>query len=431
MKACPVCALDLEDSYLFCPDDGSSLDATAGDGSSTRPDETEASSGSQPDDEATNVVLYCPACGAEYPLTFSSCPVHGVQLTKQRIQSLGKQAASDSTDVEINKEAAVLNRPHIDRQPLVTLHTATPNQYPDLGNVTHSIDSAGAEFIEHGKSDAESYPPTSRANGGVYPPAFLSEAHESEQHGFRIAAIATMIALAVFALVGLYALGSSLSRRPSPSTRTASQAETAPLPFVVTPQEAQDYKDEQPAASAPNELAERPATEQIVDRARKDVLSSSNEQRDRKTPVAQSAPTSHASKAPVPSAASQASDPPVPVLPRANSGEFDSRLVRARASKTSSGYRYDLTFNMQEQHGHSAQWQRVLITTRSASGTSHTQAIPFVHGLGATGALTFTISVELTGRSEADWRGRINCTTLGWDNTGSPLQASFVANVAP
>jgi hypothetical protein len=86
---------------------------------------------------------------------------------------------------------------------------------------------------------------------------------------------------------------------------------------------------------------------------------------------------------------------------------------------------------MQEQLGHSTQWQRVLITTRSASGASHSQAIPFVHRLGATGALTFTISVELTGRSEADWRGRINCTTLGWDNTGAPLQASFVANVTP
>jgi hypothetical protein len=62
---------------------------------------------------------------------------------------------------------------------------------------------------------------------------------------------------------------------------------------------------------------------------------------------------------------------------------------------------------------------------------NHTQALPFVHRLGGTGALTFTISVELTGRSETDWRGRVNCTALGWDNAGAPLQASFAANVAP
>lgn len=294
MKVCPVCALELEDSYLFCPDDGSSLDAISGDGSSTR-------------------------------------------------------------------------------------------------------------LVEN----------------------------EPEQHGFRIAAVATMIALAVFAVVGLYALASSLSRRPSPPTRTANQTETAPLPFVVTPQEALDYKEAQPSASTPDALAEPAATAHIAERARKEILSSSNEQRDRKTPITQSVPTSHAPTAPVPAAASRASDSQVPVLPRANSGAFDSRLVRARGSKTSAGYRYDLTFNMQEQGGHSAQWQRVLITTRSASGASRTQAIPFMHRLGATGALTFTISVELTGRSEADWRGRINCTTLGWDNAGAPLQASFVANVSP
>jgi hypothetical protein len=165
--------------------------------------------------------------------------------------------------------------------------------------------------------------------------------------------------------------------------------------------------------------------------ARKEGYPPQIEQQARQAQVVRPVATSHAPTAPVPVATRQPSDYPVPVLPRANSGAFDSRLVRARGSKTSAGYRYDLTFNMQEQGGHSAQWQRVLITTRSASGASRTQAIPFVHRLGATGALTFTISVELTGRSEADWRGRINCTTLGWDNAGAPLQASFVANVSP
>lgn len=93
--------------------------------------------------------------------------------------------------------------------------------------------------------------------------------------------------------------------------------------------------------------------------------------------------------------------------------------------------RYDLTFSMQEQAGRSAQWQRVLVTTRSASGVNHSQAIPFAHRLGAAGALTFTISVELAGRSQTDWQGRVVCTTLGWDNQGAPLQASFGANLTP
>jgi len=121
----------------------------------------------------------------------------------------------------------------------------------------------------------------------------------------------------------------------------------------------------------------------------------------------------------------------MPALPRGNSGGFDARLIRVRSRKTAAGFRYDLTFNMQEQAGRAAQWQRVLISTRSASGMNHSEAIPFSHRLGAAGALTFTISVELTGRSESDWQGRIVCTTLGWDNNGAPLQASFGATVTP
>lgn len=419
MKTCPVCALELEDSYLFCPDDGSVLAAGARDGSADRVVET------RPALETTNVVLYCPACGAEYPLTFSSCPVHGVPLTKQRICSQVQQTADDSADHEINNEAALLDRPHMDRPPFVT-------HLSDLaivnGIAVNSVISTGIDLSANHQSEPKSSD-ESRGIGTQHPPAFLSEARAPEHHGFRIAAIATMIALGVFALVGLYALVSNLSRRPS---RTASQTELVePVPFVVTPREALDYKEEQPAASASAQAAEPPATARAAERERKEILSSSNDQRNPTTQVASSLATSHPPAAPAPVAATLASGPPVAAMARADSGEFDSRLVRARANRTSSGYRYDLTFNMQEQRGRSAQWQRVLITTRSAAGTSRTLAIPFVHRLGATGALTFTISVELTGRSEADWRGRINCTTLGWDNAGAPLQASFVANVTP
>src|SRR6185503_6600778 len=87
MKTCPVCALDLEDSYLYCPDDGSTLTSLSG-GLSDRKIASDAS----PVNEA-GVVLYCPMCAAEYPLTFSSCPVHGVTLTKH---SIPKPTSSES-----------------------------------------------------------------------------------------------------------------------------------------------------------------------------------------------------------------------------------------------------------------------------------------------------------------------------------------------
>jgi hypothetical protein len=426
MKTCPVCALELEDSYLFCPEDGSSL--TAVDASST------AFIGTHSNEDPTNVVLYCPACGAEYPLTFSLCPVHGVPLTKQRIQIQTKQPAIDAPAVQVNTETIALNRP-----PFITLHKNTPTDNFDRGlggNIaTVSNSDANKEIIERRESDVEAS--TSSLPGSrIQPPSFSSEAPEADRTGFRIAAIATIIALAVFGLVGIYALVSNLSRRPSPATRPAGQTENAQeVPFVVTPQAASDFKDadtqEQSAASASEKATDPQATTRVVEPEPKETPSSSNGERNRTAPDARPIQRMPSQATRVSTPATEASDPPAPALPHTSSREFDSRLVRARSSRTSAGYRYDLTFNMQEQLGHSTQWQRVLITSRSASGASHTQAIPFVHRLGATGALTFTISVELTGRSEADWRGRINCTTLGWDNTGAPLQATFVANVTP
>ena len=425
MKTCPVCALELEDSYLFCPEDGSSL--TEVDSSPT------AFIGTQHNEDTANVVLYCPACGAEYPLTFSLCPVHGMPLTKQRIQSQTKQPAIEASAVPVNAETIALNR-----QALITLHENTPTDNFDRGlgtNVATVFDSpANKEIIEHCESDVEAC--TSSLPGpGIQPPAFSSEARERDQPGFRIAAIATMIALAIFGLVGIYALVSNLSRRPSQAARPASQNETAQeVPFVVTPEAAPDSKDadaQKQSAAPASETATDPPAPRVVEPERKETAPPSNGERNRTAPDARPSQRMPSPETRVSAAATQASDAPAPASPRASSREFDSRLVRARSSKTSAGYRYDLTFNMQEQLGHSTQWQRVLITTRSASGASHTQAIPFVHRLGAAGALTFTISVELTGRSEADWRGRINCTTLGWDNTGAPLQATFVANVTP
>jgi hypothetical protein len=112
-------------------------------------------------------------------------------------------------------------------------------------------------------------------------------------------------------------------------------------------------------------------------------------------------------------------------------GSVDARLIRVRSMRTGSGVRYDLTFDLQDESGRHAQWERMLISTRSASGVSHTQAVPFVHRLGANGALTFTVSVEMRGNTEPDWHGRVVCTATGADNDGRPLRASFGASVIP
>jgi hypothetical protein len=120
-----------------------------------------------------------------------------------------------------------------------------------------------------------------------------------------------------------------------------------------------------------------------------------------------------------------------PAMPRVDPGNIDARLIRVRSMRTMSGMRYDLTFDLQDSSGRHAQWERMLISTRSASGISHTQAVPFVHRLGANGALTFTLSVEMPGRSEPDWHGRVICTTSGEDVDGRPVRASFAASVRP
>lgn len=436
MKTCPVCALDLEDSYLFCPDDGSNLNPLP-----RRSSVSESLSAPGPVDETAGaVVLYCPTCAAEYPLTFSSCPVHGVQLTKHRIPR-SSRSASQLSEPGAGARATVARRqfPRDESRltkPLTTLDLTRPQiESPRL--ITRKPDDVGSEFAANVAGNAVDPPANDTFGGGItafdYQESGI-ESHERrmERPGFRVAAIVTVIALALFGLVAVYTFVSNFSRRsPSSAGKTASTAQSAPqpLPFVATPQEAQDYKEETRVALLSTQAESEPA----VERVRRDSASSSSTGQDlRKGPNGHAMPKAPAATPPPsPVTTARVSNPPMPALPRGNSGGFDARLIRVRSRKTPAGFRYDLTFNMQEQAGRSAHWQRVLITTRSASGASHSEAIPFSHRLGATGALTFTISVELTGRSEADWQGRVVCTTLGWDNKGAPLQASFGASVTP
>jgi hypothetical protein len=395
MKTCPVCALDLEDT-----------------------------------------------CAAEYPLTFSACPVHKLPLTKHRVP---RQFSSGSATFVPNPDPQpTVARTQVERHKPAKL-SGLALVRPQIEIVNHIASDVVADSDQESARDSvaeigsrESGSDSAFA-GSV--PAFdyqtsLTDAREQgmERPGFRVAAIATIIGLAVFGLVAVYVLVSGISRRSaSNSAKVAVNAQTPSqsAPFVPTPQEAQDYKEEAPAPKAPapaEAVSTRP-----VERARNEVVSPSqpkNSAPENAGSRSAGLPKVMSPPAPVASSA-RVSNPPMPPLPREPSGGFDARLVRMRSTKTTAGFRYEMTFNMQEQAGRSAQWQRVLISTRSANGTSHSEAIPFSHRLGAAGALTFTISVEMKGRSESDWQGRIVCTTIGWDNKGAPLQSSFGASVAP
>lgn len=444
MKTCPVCALDLEDTYLFCPDDGSNLDnlsvTSAKRESPGAPPETDG-------EKARAVVLYCPACAAEYPLTFSSCPVHGLQLTKHSIPraSGGSSLPEPESGAHSTSPGLSLRRDHsrLSKQ-LTTLDLRRPQiEGPNLANPVKPDRPNRIEpeaLAREIAKDVGAYavdPPVADEFAGSMS-AFdyqesAAEAHDSrmERPGFRVAAIATVIALAIFGLVALYTIVSNFSSRTHSSaskSATTAQSTLQPPPFVPTPQEAQDYREEThvPEASA------KPSSEPAVEPVRRDDAASSTELSVRKSPTVHALPRTPAAVPPSqPIHTGRVSTPTLPALPQGNSGGFEARLIRVRSRKTPEGFRYDLTFNMQEQAGRAAHWQRVLISTRSASGASHSQAIPFSHRLGAAGALTFTVSVELTGRAESDWQGRVVCTTLGWDNKGAPLQASFGANVNP
>lgn len=432
MKTCPVCALDLEDTYLFCPDDGSSLGPLPG-----RSWESECANTTEPADEtALAVVLYCPACAAEYPLTFSACPVHGVELTKHGIP---RSSSSGSGHREHGAQASLAGlRFRRDPSGLTKQLTSLDLERPQIESPNHVMASKTADNHEFAQNVGTAFdsPASGPEDAFVGGRAFdyegsLTDAHERrlEHPGFRVAAIATIMALSVFGLVAIYTLVSNLSRRSSsPAIKVAAQGAPRSLPFVPTPQEAQDYKEEVPVPAGPAP----PEPQSVRPGGRASPSPSPPKDGVRKTTIAQPAKAPSVTPPPAaPVATPRVSNPPMPALPRGNSGGFDARLIRVRSRKTPAGFRYDLTFNMQEQAGRSAHWRRVLISTRSASGMSHSEAIPFSHRLGAAGALTFTISVELTGRSEADWQGRIVCTTLGWDNRGAPLQASFGANVTP
>jgi hypothetical protein len=444
MKTCNVCALELEDSYLYCPDDGSNLGVAIINSSDN------ASNPSKSDkDIGESTVLYCPACAAEYPLTFSSCPVHHVQLTKHHIPKLSNSSAG-------SPEASFVGSAHTVASARISEHnrgselTSVALQRPQIESSKALPHISSLPEVAKAAEDAVEDEPvvewieSEAPAAGVTTPLDWATRHETNKNdrpGFRLAAVATAIALGILGFIAVSRVISYLSRRSTPTAQIASKTQVTPqpAPFVATPPEAQEYKEELPPSPPKKEEESSPRQDQPSKGRQKEQAQTetnpqaSSERNAHKAQPAQTVPRTQSPAPPVSSSANRVPSPPPqsPALPSGNSGGFDARLIRVRSNKTAAGVRYDLTFNMQEQAGRMAQWQRVLISTQSASGIRHAEAIPFPHRLGPAGALTFTISVELNGRSEADWRGRVVCTTLGWDRQGAPLQASFGANVTP
>src|ERR1041384_3881819 len=195
MKACPVCALEVEDSYLFCPEDGASLtDAT----------------------------------GAT-----------AAQAVTAKLRTIPKPRLT-----RLN-----LSRPDIDSP-----RRARLNEESKAYSVNGSNETDGTV-------------------ADIEPTSDETESHEPEQKRFRLAAIATIVALGVFVLLGTYTLLSGLSRRPSRVTQSANQPANQPevaQPFVVTPQEAQDYKEEQPTPPPEEGQPEPPAVAKVINPVRSD-----------------------------------------------------------------------------------------------------------------------------------------------------------------
>lgn len=119
-----------------------------------------------------------------------------------------------------------------------------------------------------------------------------------------------------------------------------------------------------------------------------------------------------------------------PLRPSSNSA-VNMNLVRVRSYRTEAGVRYDLTFNMQQDGGRVVRWERLNLLTRSSSGISHSEVVPFYQRLGSSGSLNFTVSVEMRGRAESDFQGRITCTGTGTDVEGRSIKTDFTARVNP
>ncbi len=445
MKTCPACGLHVEDDYLYCWEDGMRLS-----GGETRllPQRPTApidmQEHSTPFPHATEGideqrVLSCPACGGEFPLTFTSCPVHDLPLTSRRISRERAPARASAAIVqEAIAQVIVSDEARLPSEPFEDIEL-------DLADETHSTDGEQeATSLARGSSPVAArwgeLRDRTRAlwqritgdrqaahdRGGSMDRGFGLAASVESQHpdpppGMRLAARATAIALGLFTVAALYVFYRQVTRTPSRSARAAPvQSGPAQMesPLITTPSEAREYGDE------PAPAAQTSADEEALGPAPQKQTPPVRVSNDAPAPRVNAPPPLRSTPAIQPSGTSDS-------VPLPNSGRFNAQLVRVRSYKAPSGYSYTLTFTLYEHAGRPMKWERLSIVTHSASGATHAEMLPFQHWLAGSGALTFTLNVDMVGASEGDWRGRISCMSVGADETGRPLRANFGTNVAP
>jgi hypothetical protein len=261
---------------------------------------------------------------------------------------------------------------------------------------------------------------------------------------FSIAAAVTAGALLVAATIAVIAVFSILHRRGparAPEAAPPPAAANQPEVFVPTPVAALDY------AAATGDRATAPAVDitsaitGTVGRPENDPTGKRVEEPGRTDrnpiagrPVERDSATATPGRvaAPPPRVPETDSSPAVRPAPgRLNWDSVSSHLVQSRSVRTPRGLHYELTFNLQDQTGRQSYLKGLTIQTRSRSGATRTQAIPFSHRLGANGSLTFTVGVDMPGSGAADWGGHMSLLVTGTDGTGNPVQSRFGVPLAP
>jgi hypothetical protein len=256
---------------------------------------------------------------------------------------------------------------------------------------------------------------------------------ERISRSLRIGAAITAVGLAIFAVVAIYVLISNAGRRPPSKRQPQSSPQIAQQPLIVpiprvTPDTPDDQvtEDETPDNPQVEELPGRDdSPDQVkakgtINRPDAEIEGRGEQPQKHRSPLA-SLPV----RPPDQSGSLDAR------IPQGARGTAEARLIRARSTKAGAGYRYDLTFTLEDLSGQATQWERLVISTRATSGANRVQTIPFFHRLGSSGSLTFTLSVEMRGRAETDWRGRVVCTAVGYDRRERPARASFATSLAP
>jgi hypothetical protein len=202
--------------------------------------------------------------------------------------------------------------------------------------------------------------------------------------------------------------------------------------FLPPAKDAKHAKDsQQPPAAKPKSVEKAEPAEPQSEPANRRVR---NEQANRHSPAAIPPPPTEQpqpNRSPRPQIATNRQIDDDEPLRQPSNRSVHMNLVRLRSYRTETGVRYDLTFNMQQQDGRVIRWERLNLFTRSSSGITHSEVIPFFQRLGSSGSLNFTVSVEMRGRAEADFQGRITCTGTGRDVEGQSIKTDFTARVHP